>query len=500
MKTRSQKSIATVGLLAFLALPALGQESFPVLRPEGCGTKSVKVPAGANAQYYLSKDCKTAYILPSELSPLRVSRFRIGQSVNEESCGEVIQMNKRVKSMFKRLEQLEVEHEALKASWEKRLDRATVAEMATLEEVKQSALSYSEKYMEKYKEILSLAQQREPYGSMEGVVMNVNMSLGHGKNVMAYIDANKDLDMRFEAARISDGVLSFGTTTTNNNRIKAESVIGAYIPGLNANGKNSFSDSNHLLMNGGLAGAITLSQPHVCNKLRSLDPARFSPELLTKNILETSGFVANYTYTVPVTTNIDFTFKASTTPTGLYTEFNETITAGKFSRAHAADTIFKGKNSTQVKLTYKDGGVEYTALNDSIARDERLNVEEENIFTLLYAEGMEQFVDKVLRTMEQKNLIQVSATSPVQAVEGGETVEQTVLRKCHYKPRFLRKSKHVCKTYTEPKVNYVSGVAWKKSTVIDDSEIEHSFEVTAEKTFDMRHTTALTESNDETEE
>lgn len=491
MKTTTHTFMAAAGLLAVLAFPALGQESYPVLRPKGCN-QIIKVPAGSNGQYYLSKDCKTAFILPKEITPMGISDLRTSANVEEFHCDLALEQAKRIPKAHKQMSLLEERLNNLTLRREERLAKTTdPVEEDQISKTYDPKIEAADKAIKEYFKILLDLEKGLPYSILEGAVVNVQMALDQASDVNAFQELNKETGIRFQAARIQSGVLSFAISGEDG---KAEglSILEAKIPGINADVANRFSDSRHLIANGGASGIIMLNQPSVCKMVRRLNKDVFDDTLLTNETMSSAGFTANYIYEVPVSTDITFLFQANSTPKDIRAAFEGKITKGQFTQEDISSVLYSGSLVNDLYVKYGDGGIPTSVIGNLIKDDEMLNSEDEkNVFTNLFDHALEIYLAQMVEKMKTMNLITESVLSDITPVEGKEVIEDRVMKKCRWKTNWGGRPKRKCSNYVVHDRVFHNGVSSANRSSTDNVAFTMKFMVDSEHTLSMKHSTGF---------
>ncbi len=489
MKHTPHTLIAGAGLLAVLAMPAFAQESYAYLRPNNC-VQDIKVPEGANGQYYLSKDCKTVFVLPRAKSPIMVNSFALGPTVNEFSCSRVFGQPKRLAEIEKQITRLETKLNKLYDMREERLLQNPEQE-ESINRTYQAMISAAEVVIAGYNTTLVQLEKGYPYSELEGAQMNFSMILDQGRDVRGYQEANKDSGLRFQAARIDSGTLSFAIT--GEDRAKSMRILDAKVPGINTSNDNRFEVSKHVLLNGGLAGGMTLSQHSVCNLVKGLNREVFNETLLTKESLLTAGFIANYTYDVPVTTAVTFKFNGIASADNIKAAFKGKLSQGEFTQEEVSDILYSGELMNLLTVEYGDGGIPTTVKGKYIKADPLLTKDEDNnVFNTLYTDAMDMYLKQVVDKMTSLGLIRESVKSNIDPVVGKELFKERVVRKCRWKTSWGR-SKHVCKNETLRDRYFQEGNSTLDRTVTDNQPLITKVDLKAEETLIMKHTTGFGE-------
>lgn len=480
-------------LAGFLSLfpvaNVLASEIFPVLRPENCQV-DVKAPAGSNAQYYQSKDCKTVFVLPREIAPMKVSEFQASAHVNDTLCSRFFDRTERILAVEAQISTLEQEWISLIQKRNEKLETSSTAELESITRSFDPVIKLAAEQVEEQRKILEGLEMGLPFSELPGADLNIHLILNQARDVEAYQTANLGSGLRFEAAKIRSGVLSFDSAGSNG-RILGRSVLEARFPKLSAKEGDEFQDGKNLILNGGASGTMTLSQPVVCQLVKRLSVDRFDVGVLTSDSLSTAGFAANYTYEVPVTANISFNFLGVSKAQDLRTAFQGSIKKSEFTQEDISRLIHDGALSNSIQVTYRDGGVIHTAKGDLIRQDPQLSPDEdETVFSLLFNHALDLYLEQVIEKMKATQLISESVKTTIDPVEGKEVFVPSVVRKCRWKTSWGR-SKKKCKSYTHNDRIFYPGVSSANRSAVDNSLTQLSFGVDSEQTLTIKHTSGF---------
>lgn len=491
MKLTTQTLLTSAGLLSLLSIPALAQsEAYPVLRPSECG-KTITPPSnGANGQYYLSKDCKTAYILPRELAPLRVSEFRTGASVQESDCKRSLDIETKLSRYEEELYRLEADRAELVSIRNKKMKDALPADAALIATSFKELIEETDRTIALQRKLVNDTVRRLPYSNFEGATLNFHTSLDLAKDVNAYREANPESGIVFQAAPISNGILSFGMADESSSEVGLASILTAKIPNLSASGDDVFADSRNVIVKGGASGFLKLSQPTVCKLIRNLSDGGFDEGLLTSESFSTAGFVANYIYDVPVTANVNFEFYASTKPENLFAAFKGKVEKGEFTQETISNFLLEGELKNNIKVKYEDGGLPQEVIYDEFENDPRLQMDSTHVYNYLFGHAMDMYLETVIEKMKSTSMIANSARTTIAPVEGGVRINNRVVTSCRWKTSWGRTRKK-CKNYIEQDRFFVPGVATAENIAQDNSSVSFNFSVNKQTTIQMKHSTGF---------
>lgn len=497
MKTKTSLMVlSTLGLL----MSQVGQAQVtPVLQPEGCAdAQNIKFPKGASGTVYMSKDCKTAFVLPNETSPITVTAKGVGPTVNLEDCEQFEGLVKKERYYETQIEKGNALRDSMYADYQADLKKAmSASEKKEIHEIYEGLLNNIDKRIEGNRNIIKEYQSKLPYANYQGVAVNISLKLNHGEIVNKFIELNKDSGLTFKAARISKGILSF--SGGKDDKVKVRRVISAEMPGVKpAGGADLFIDTDNRLATGGLAGMITLSQPAACNIIRRAQKSEnrtdFDTSLLDIDKYLTAGFSANYTYEVPVSTDVGFQFIGKITGEELKTIFTKTITKSRFKDSEMADLLFQGGLKESIKVSLRDGGIPAPLKDVLIQNDDVLNQPEGNILNILLVEALEMYQARVAEQLQYMGLIQRANVDNAQDISPKQEV--TVVHKipyvdCTTKRNFLGSKKKSCKTKFYDQYEYVPGVSTGEANTTYNQEIGVDVQVQANMTFPMLHSSGF---------
>ncbi|MES2527017.1 MAG: hypothetical protein V4598_08005 [Bdellovibrionota bacterium] len=478
--------------ISLLAIPTYGQESYPVLRPENC-SQSIVVPKDANAQLYMSKDCRTAFILPRENAVMKISSFRLGATVQENDCDNALNNEKEVQVTKLSLSNYEKERVEYRRALARKLESASPDETSI--NAFKMLIDETTKSITETREDLNHLERRLPYSEYEGALMNVHMSLAQEADVNAYREANKESGIRFQAARISSGLLSFVLAKDDEEKTPtgSASILDAKIAGLGADGKDRYKDSRHLIINGGAGGYIKVAQPTICSLIRRLDNRNFNPELLTAGKVTDAGFVASYLYDVPVTTKVDFKLMADTSSEDVRVAFKARAITGRTTQDTITRMVVDGKLANSLKIEFSDGGRTTSDLYENLKDDPRLNSDAGHLYSILFGHAMEKYDELVLKKLETMKLIQEITSTEITPIEGQEVIQDNVIRECKRGGRnvFGKRGDKKCKNVVYHTRVFVPGVANVDRVSEDNTAIKLNYDASTQETFTVKHSSSF---------
>lgn len=488
--------LSTLGLL----MSQLGHaQDYPVLRAEGCTAgQNIVFPTDANASVYMSGDCKTAFIIPREISLLKINDMTFGPIVTKDDCKRVANYDKHIDVAESQIMSLTLEIDRKKLELDKKIAESTSEEQAAKWEALYSKMILKAEDAKKdYKAERSELIKKLPFSKYEGVTANIELKLNLDPLLNEFILLNKDSGLRFRQAKIQKGVVSF-TTVAANNDIELTSVIGAAIPGLTPDGKGTFTESENMLSNGGLSGYVTLSQPAACNLIRKLQKSEqgeieFSTDLVTTSNISVAGFVANYAYEVPVSAEIDFEFQAATTSDNIKASFLSTKRKGQYNQENLSEILYSGALSNTINIKYGDGGISYPMKQFIESHDENLKTAQGNIFNVLFGAGMDLYLEAVISKLEKMKLIQSKEYIQIDIEDPQVTtqVNETVATSCKWKTTWYGKSKKKCSSYVKKDITFVDGVSIGSNQATDTTTFNIDMKVKSQYTLPMLHTTGF---------
>lgn len=495
MKTKmSLMVLSTLGLL----MSQVGQAQVgPVLQPEFCAEgQNIKFPEGANGTIYMSKDCKTAFVLPNDKSPLRINALATSPGVNQKDCTRVEELaddEKYWDSIIKRqkttLTELDDDYKKEKesASSQEEKDRITNRYIKVKESIEKSIAEDQKSY--------EVAKNRDRYGKMEGMAINFHLALEQNEVVDQFSELNKDSGLSFKAAPISKGIISF--TNGLDTDISYRRVLVAKIPGLSPDLEKQEVEDSYVLANGGLSGMIKLSQPAVCDIIKKLQPegaTKYDVNILRKDPNLVAGFVANYIYEVPVTASIGFKFVATTTGNDLSTTFKKSIIKDRYTRDEISALVMDGGLDETIKISFNDGGLPFTLKEFMIKNDSTLNQPQGNLINIFLEEGLELYKDKVAKQLEFMNDIQKEMVDSANEIPTQQEVANVITLRhesCKTKRDIFGRKKKKCSTKTTNETHYVAGKSFGTVHTMFSQKIGVNMELDANQTIPMIHTTGF---------
>lgn len=488
MKTNPKAILASAVFFAVLSGSAFAESAFPVLRPENCDV-DIKVPAGSNAQYYQSKDCKTVFILPRETSPLDVSDFQTSGHVNRQKCDMALAMMDKIPFVRDAITAFEAERVRLTRTMNSLLEQPG-ADIESITRNYTALIKTASDNITAERAYLAELMLGAPYSNLEGATATVHLTLNQQRDVTAYQQANEGSGLKFRAARIESGIISFGIMGQQE-KVEGRSVLAAKFPQLGANSQNPLTASEFLIANGGLAGGLTYSHPVICKLVRDLSKNSFDESVLTKESFRTSGIAVNFLYDVPVTAEVTFDFTASTAANDLNVALNGSITKDEFSQSEISELIYSGTLAHNLVVKYGSGGVPDEIRGASIRDDEQLNSPDEtNVYSLLFGQAMDLYLNAVLEKMKSTGAILETVNSEIDPIEGKELFREDVVRKCRWKTSWGR-SRKKCHNYVTRNRYFQKGVSFANRTAADNSRVEINYTVSSEQILRMKHSSGF---------
>lgn len=277
--------LTAAAFLALLSGVAEAKSKTPVMYDSCRG--NVSIPSNSNANYFMSKDCSTVFVLPGERIPLRVTDVRINPEINEEFCREVDSNKDRLRELDREMAEIS--------------DR--IAEIFTNDNEEDDALV--ESLLARYKAISEAIPEiilNLPYSESPGATVMFNLSTDIDAHVKAFREANKKSGLKFLPARLSRAHVYFAGRPTE--EILGEAITSVDFPGLSNSAEENFPVRPELLSRG-IQGEFTFSQSQVCYEMRRKDGTLDRSKLSKENV-NTAGVVANLYYWLKVKSGDNF--------------------------------------------------------------------------------------------------------------------------------------------------------------------------------------------------
>lgn len=214
-------------------------------------------PSNSNG-FFMSNDCKTAYVLP----PAKGTTTIIGRTAGELSrCREIFQFNKALKILDNEMNSL-------------------LSEKKSTAEIKDS--------IEKRK---LLFEQYSNLSNTIGASLELNFSTSNYENIKNFQELNPNLDITFKAISLKNAKLAWNQTSAVNPEVRIAFNQSIPITDLNSIGSGSFNGRLDL----SLIGACPLRNPFD-GELPKVIKIRDVAGLITPNLTYEYEIGATYKY------------------------------------------------------------------------------------------------------------------------------------------------------------------------------------------------------------
>jgi hypothetical protein len=486
MKVKSKLMVlSTLGLLVSQFSHA---GVYPVLRPEACAEgQTIIFPPSANTSVYMSKDCKTAFVLPRDLSKMELAGMLLSPSVNEQDCHIVDNFSKDISAAKEQIAILHQESTGIR----KKMAETPPESIGEIEKYK-DLIVMIDGLIKGYKKEISEHQNLLPYSKFPGARISIGMTLDMASLLNQFEVLNKGSGLSFKQAQINKGVAHF---VANSDPEAPAIILKTTIPGFSPKGKDTFTDDGNTMLNGGMYGEIVLSQPSICQLIKDRQMASgntegFNRSILTKENLLDAGFSANYSYEVPVSTEISFDFKAVADAKKIRAAFNGKIGPEGLTQKQISEIIYSGDLNSSIEIKYNDGGLPFTMKEFILANDQSLKANEENIFNVLFGAGMDLYQEVIEHKLV--DMAQLRAFNFELAKAPDQLQVNTIkVQDCTWKAKWGRKSERSCKMIDKQEKRFVPGTAIGDISRTDETGVNIHMRVDSEYTLPFMHTTGF---------
>lgn len=425
MNNKNTLKIILSGLLtliqvSFPSTTFAEEQQFAVLKPSlAC---EVVYPNTNSAPVYFSKDCRSAYVLPSNRMKMRIEEPIRLSGASDKICESL----GRSELQIEKIDAIIFEHEksihelALRLQdAENEIERNKIN--ARLEEIKKTIDYYSQKRANIFKEFDSMPALRASiYLSVDTADEINSFKLVNSKN----IDTDQlKYPVRFVPAHITDSVLYVSAADALD--YKGRSVLKVSFPGRVIEGGANNIYQIRTAMNGSISGIVDISSTLYCK-------SKSNNETLKK--IFASAVAYNLGYKVRAQAGINIQVDAKISTIDFLRNMQNEVVRGKWNRGEFVHTMITGglKNSLQVKL---DDMGEVQSLSDLLnAGDE----ERPNLVAKLIGRVISDYLQNAQDKLESLQIIKRAENLRVNEVPpGSETVVSGYQTICHSSSSFF---------------------------------------------------------------
>lgn len=353
MKTTLAISTILLSQMTYFSNPSIASEGqFATLKPEkSC---SIVVPEGKHhSPVYFSKDCQTAYILPSlkmkqiVSSPYLTADKGICQRY-QNTIDSVFVLDKSI-SYYKKL------IKKLRTNLADETDENKIISLKNKLEVLTKA--YNEEINEK-NDAFSIYEDTKALRAkitVESDVMDEVAAFQLANLNQLDLKNNTTFPTRFVPASINESFLaiSLKDEKANANSPKGRSVLNINFPGLQST--LTSDNSKLIMMNGSMSGIIDLSATSLCGAITTPDKIIENNEEHLKKIINNS-IALNLDYKVKVQAGIKVNMKSSIQTKEFLNNFSNQIMNSAYTRTELLSQLIEGNVLNKLEIYTDDKG------------------------------------------------------------------------------------------------------------------------------------------------
>ncbi|MES2527014.1 MAG: hypothetical protein V4598_07990 [Bdellovibrionota bacterium] len=391
------KTLTSIVLVSglFTAASAMAQPAITTSCPIA---RKIKVPANSNG-FYLSRDCKTVYVLPPEKGNLTLEG--VTESALIQRCGELDVALKNLKTITARLTEARAQETETVPEETDSFDPSRPLSSYFPDNSRVSTPALSED------ELIVLLKERQKeaerivtnFGGITGLYANLLYTTGYGDHLAKYRELNAALNLNIMQVPLKNTKFSFSTPLF---REGESSVIM----------NSSFPASEEGSMNGSVSGMVELSLLGAC-KLR--DYAGKIPRRLSSYKFS-AALPARLSYEYDLQTTIKYT--AEYHRGGLAEQIRKVSTKGGFFTSSSL--------SKMITTTKTDGWFRYKSECDESRACKEL--EDINVIEIK-KRLMDEVISNIALVKHQTILLPEGAPGPGR---NGASVASSELKKCYH--------------------------------------------------------------------
>lgn len=387
-----------------LSLLIMGQAHAQALLSNDCPvTAKIKRPTNAS-NVYMSKDCKTAYVLPPEVGTVKLVGF--SQSANLTMCASLDAAMKNLNEINARITSAKIG--ANQTTPDIGLGGGLPGGLGGIgglggygqTPVEADPLS-EEELVELYLERKEIAEDIiNEYGQMSGVIAQLNYSTGYSELLKEFEKKNKDLGIAFQGLPLKNTRFNFSSPNFSAALHSMAISTGMAI-------------KQDQMMNGSASGSVELSLLGAC-PLRNRLSGKLDERLSTKKF--SSLLIANLSYEYELITTVSY--KAEYSKGGMAEKIRKSSTKGGFFKTSTTSKLITSASS-ESWFDY------YYSCDDSRACEE---AHQENILDI-----KKRLMDEVLANI---SLVKIGYELTPEAAgtpgRNGASASAEALRKCQH--------------------------------------------------------------------
>ncbi len=314
----------------------------------------INVPAGlSKSQVYFSKDCSTAFVLPSEKLNAQISDPILLAGSDDNFCQALTQQSSSIQKYREKIMLIENLIEKSLA----KLDSATSDQRSALEAQIREYRVQIQYYQNEIRGIF------KPFDDMAAIRVKYTLTSGVMDSVLAFQSANlvpganasASYPIRIMPAQISDSTLVI--SNPDSDAYMGRSVLKINFPGFKPSPKENLSDdpnATFVAMNGGLSGIVDISTSAFCrNKAQSTNLSQIVGRSIALNLY----------YNVKVQTGVKLLVDAKIKTIDFLKNISNSIVKGKFQRREFTEGVLTGGLEGSINIVIDDKGKEYNLMS-----------------------------------------------------------------------------------------------------------------------------------------
>lgn len=466
---------------------AEAEGQFAVLKPDFACT--VNPPKGSSSsQVYFSKDCQTAYVLPSlnmkktVLKPYYTADSGICNRY-EQTIESMSEIETEVRKIRKVISDLRVKMSLTTDESQMRSLQDSITyfnqSITELKREKDTALAPF------YNTPAMRAQVRVESDIMDEVaafqLANLN-SVSLGKNIYP---------TRFAPAQITDALLAISAVDGLDAKsvLKVDFPATRYIP--SAQEKNDYPVGSTLLnMNGSMSGVVDLSAVSYCRALASTNQ-QFNSEMEKMVEIFKTAVALNADFKVKVQAGVKLHMKSTINAKDFLNEMNKKVVDTLYTRDVFYGALVSGGLMNTLTIDVDDKGSEIDLAKVIFSEDSDSTIENLNPIVPL----INKFISNHLKMVENK-LISLNVLTLLSEEQFTEKKAATTTEISHYESicsssrSWFKKTTSCSLQPVYMQVNH-NGISQAIGQISDDSNIENEVTFETNQTTTVRHTSTF---------
>lgn len=399
--------------------PADGQ--FAVLKPQySC---EVNVPAGrSSAQVYFSKDCQTAYILPS--LNMKKTILKPYFTADTGICQRFAQVKNSLSGIEAKINSLDEKIANTEAKLEDAEDEAVI-----------KMLKDKITFFKSQKDTLTSEQQTrlDPYYDAAAVRTQIRVESDAMDEVAAFQAANlanvnassKVYPVRFAPAQTTLGVLAISSMDTS--KYRGRSVLKVTFPGVKYIPKKEDEgqfepDATLINMNGSMSGIVDLSAVTYCSVIESRNTKVSTDE---KDLIDifNSAVALNYDFQVKVQAGVRVHMKSTLETRDFLSRMQDRVTNTAFTRAELIGTMVSGGVLNNLEIQLDDKGSQYDLAQIIFGNPSEDADDTKSLIAPLISKFIKSHLDRMESKLEQLGVLTTISEVRAKEIKASTTTE-----------------------------------------------------------------------------